>query len=99
MNIDKIKLVIWDLDDTFWSGILSEGPVKPINDNIKLVKELTNRGIVNSICSKNNNDEAIAKLEEFGVSDLFVFKSIDWTPKGQRIASLINKHSPPSYSI
>lgn len=89
MNIDKIKLVIWDLDDTFWSGILSEGPVKPINDNIKLVKELTNRGIVNSICSKNNNDEAIAKLEEFGVSDLFVFKSIDWTPKGQRIASLI----------
>lgn len=89
MDISKIKLVIWDLDETFWSGTLSEGPVIAIEENISLVKTLTDHGVVNSICSKNDKDPSDRRLEEMGVADLFVFKSIDWTPKGQRIAQLI----------
>ena len=27
-QFDKIKLVIWDLDDTFWNGTISEGTVE-----------------------------------------------------------------------
>ena len=36
MDIDykKIKLVIWDLDETFWNGTISEGEVFVIPDNI-----------------------------------------------------------------
>ena len=26
-DFEKIKLIVWDLDDTFWSGTLSEGDV------------------------------------------------------------------------
>ena len=89
IDVATIKLVIWDLDDTFWKGTLSEGGVSPIERNIKLIKDLTDRGIVNSICSKNDNDQAITILNEWEINDLFVFKSIDWTPKGERIASLI----------
>ena len=89
MDISKIKLVIWDLDDTFWSGILSEGPVAEIPQNIQLVKDLSDRGIVNAICSKNDYDPAVNRLKNMGVDDFFVFKSIDWTPKGQRISKLI----------
>ena len=91
MNIefDKIKLVIWDLDETFWKGILSEGPITPINNNIDLIKSLTDHGVVNSICSKNDWAPTINKLKEIGVEDEFVFKSIDWTPKGPRINKLI----------
>lgn len=90
-NIDfaKLKLIIWDLDDTFWKGTLSEGPVEGIPENISLLQSLTDHGVVNSVCSKNECKQTIAKLEELRVNNLFVFKSIDWTPKGQRISKLI----------
>lgn len=89
IGFSNIKLIIWDLDDTFWRGTLSEGPVSPIQENISLLHILTDHGVVNSICSKNDYEQTVAKLEELKVNDLFVFKSIDWTPKGQRISKLI----------
>lgn len=89
IELSNIKLIIWDLDDTFWRGTLSEGPVSSVQENISLLQELTDHGVVNSICSKNDYEQTIAKLKELKVNDLFVFKSIDWTPKGQRISELI----------
>ena len=89
MDYKNLKLVIWDLDDIFWKGTLSEGPVSPIPENISLIISLTDHGIVNSICSKNDYEPTISKLKDFNVDDLFVFKSINWTPKGQRISKLI----------
>ena len=95
MDIDykKIKLVIWDLDETFWNGTISEGEVFVIPDNIKLVENLAKRGIVNSICSKNYEDvvkEEFKKDIYNNCFDFFVFNSIDWTPKGPRIAQMIS---------
>lgn len=84
---NKVKLVIWDLDDTFWEGTLSEEEVCPVDLNIELVKKLTDIGIVNSICSKNDEQKAFKRLEEMGVEDYFVFSSINWEPKGKRIHS------------
>lgn len=93
-DIQKIKLIIWDLDETFWKGTLSDydngrTSVVPIPENVSLVKELTYRGIVNSICSKNDQVEAEDKLSELGVLEYFVFRSINWEPKGGRIKDLI----------
>lgn len=89
--IDKsaIKLIIWDLDDTFWRGTLSEGGVKPIKENVELLKSATKHGVVNSICSKNTYDVTIQRLQEMEVLDYFVFPSIDWTPKGERIKRIL----------
>ena len=87
--LQNIKLVIWDLDDTFWKGTLSEGEIQPIKENIDLVRDLTDRGVVNAICSKNDYNPAINKLTEIGVADYFVFNSIDWTPKGERVKNII----------
>lgn len=91
MRIDfsKIKLVIWDLDDTFWKGTISEGRIVSIKSNIELVKDLTNRGIINSICSKNHLIPVEEKLHELMIQDLFVFKSVNWEPKGKRISQII----------
>ena len=89
MDFKKIKLVIWDLDETFWTGTLSEGNVSTPANNIALVKHLTDCGIINSICSKNNESEVLPELEKLGLQDYFVFKSINWEPKGQRVAALI----------
>lgn len=91
-DITKTKLIIWDLDDTFWSGNLSEGDVILKPETIALVRELTTKGIMNSICSKNNFEDVKNKFIDFGLKDvwdLFVFVSIDWTPKGERIQNII----------
>lgn len=91
-DITKTKLIIWDLDDTFWSGNLSEGDVILKPEAIALVRELTTKGIMNSICSKNNFEDVKNKFIDLGLKDvwdLFVFVSIDWTPKGERIQNII----------
>lgn len=92
-NIDfsKIKLIIWDLDDTFWKGTLSEEVINPIVKNIQLVKQLTDIGIINSICSKNTEQIATNQLKTLDIDQYFVFKSINWEPKGQRISTMIKE--------
>ena len=89
-DFEKIKLVIWDLDETFWRGVLSEGEVDVPAENVQLVKRLTDVGIINSICSKNDYEEVQKKMLELGIWDYFVFSSIDWNPKGARIQQLIS---------
>lgn len=89
-DFEKIKLVIWDMDETFWKGTLSEGEIDIQPENIQLIKRLTDVGIINSICSKNDYNKVCEKLKKFGIWDYFVFPSIDWTPKGGRIQQLIS---------
>ena len=84
-----VKLVVWDLDDTFWRGTLSEGPVVIDPTRSDLVRTLNRRGIVNAICSKNDLAPVRAELERLGLWDEFVFARVDWTPKGPRVAEII----------
>lgn len=86
---DDIRLIIWDLDETFWQGILTEGGYNYLKQNHDLVIELARRGIMSSICSKNDFDQVRTVLQAEGVWDYFIFPSIDWTPKAQRIERLI----------
>lgn len=88
-DFEKIKLIVWDLDDTFWSGTLSEGDVVVPEQNINLIRRLTDIGIVNSICSKNDAAQTMRKLKELGLDSYFVFPSINWDAKGSRIKALI----------
>lgn len=88
----KVKLVIWDLDNTLWNGVLIEDKDVRINQRfVELVKYLDSCGVVNSIVSKNNEEDAISKLEEFGISDYFVFKKINWEPKSVNIGKTIKQ--------
>ena len=91
MDINKVKLLIWDLDETFWKGTLSEEDVCPISENIKIVKELVDRGIMNSIVSKNDPQKAIEVLKSWNIFDLFVFPRISWQPKGEIVYKLLNE--------
>ena len=89
VQFDKIKLVIWDLDETFWKGTLMEGGAEIPDYNRTLLQKLTDVGIVNSICSKNDPDVVEKKLREEGLWELFVFPSVNWEPKGARVKQLI----------
>lgn len=90
-RVKNIKLIIWDMDETFWKGVLSEGPVVKIPQNLNLVHITTDCGIINSICSKNNFDEVKNELEKMQIWDFFVFPSIEWSAKGERVKQQIER--------
>jgi FkbH-like protein len=87
----KVKVVIWDLDNTVWDGTLIEdGPerirLKP--SIVEIIRELDHRGIVNSVASKNDEAYALAQLERFGLREYFVFPMIGWGPKSEAIKQI-----------
>ena len=94
---ESIRLVIWDLDDTFWRGTFTEGGIgEYVEAHHDIVVTLAKRGIVSSICSKNDEDAVRAILTERGIISYFVFPSISWAPKGPRLAEMIeNIHLRP----
>ena len=91
IDIKTIKLVVWDLDETFWQGTLSEDKVSLPEEHVQLIKDLTDCGIINSICSKNDFDNTKKRLQDFGVWDYFVFPSINWESKGPQLKEKLDK--------
>jgi FkbH-like protein len=87
---EPIKLLIWDLDDTFWQGTLSEGAITAVEENLALVRATAARGLVHTIVSKNDLAPVEAKLTELGIRDLFVFLRVSWQPKGPIIRELLD---------
>ena len=89
MKAEDIKLIIWDLDDTFWQGIFTEGEISIPKQNIQFLRDTLDMGIIHSICSKNDFSSIKEKLLKDGLWDFFVFPSIDWTPKGARVKGIL----------
>jgi FkbH-like protein len=88
---EPVRLVIWDLDETFWRGTLSEGGMRYDRAAHEIVLELARRGIVSSICSKNDFATVREILQREGIWEYFVFPSIDWEAKGPRLARLVEQ--------
>jgi FkbH-like protein len=90
-NAKKIKCVVWDLDNTVWDGILVEDGSR----NLKLkpeiadvIRSLDDRGILHSVASKNNHDDAIAVLKQFQLDEYFLCPQISWQPKGDALRTI-----------
>lgn len=73
IDINKLKLVIWDLDDTFWTGTLSEGEIKTIPENMQVINTLVDHGVMNSICSKNDFEKTKKNLRRLGYMIVLFF--------------------------
>jgi FkbH-like protein len=90
----KIKCVVWDLDNTIWNGVLVEDKNVTLRAGVvDIIKTLDNRGILQSVASKNEEDLAMAKLKEFGLDEYFIYPQIHWNPKSvslKNIAQSIN---------
>ena len=85
----QVKCVAWDLDGTVWDGTLSEGEDVRLRPGVvETIKMLDAAGIVNSICSKNDEAPALAKLREFGIEEYFVFPQVNWGPKSASLKNL-----------
>ena len=90
MEKKEIKCVIWDLDNTLWNGILTEDEEVKLREDAKnMIIELDSRGILNSVSSKNNYEDAMKKLEEFGLSQYFLYPEINWNPKSDSVGNIV----------
>ncbi|HEY8934867.1 MAG TPA: HAD-IIIC family phosphatase, partial [Cyclobacteriaceae bacterium] len=87
-----VKCVAWDLDNTLWRGILSEdNDVVLINHAAELVEQLDERGILQTIVSKNNFEPAWQKLKAFGLDHYFLHPAINWSQKSENIKVISKK--------
>jgi FkbH-like protein len=86
---EPVRLIVWDLDETLWKGTLTEGGIEFIPENFALIRTLAERGIVSSICSRNDYRAVERILSEFGIWDYFVLPSVNWEAKGPRLRALI----------
>jgi len=88
----KKKLVVCDLDNTLWEGLIGEGEVRHCADRQQILKNLRRKGVVLAVNSKNdpaNVHWAGCALSE----DDFVCREISWEPKingMRRIQSVLN---------
>lgn len=82
----KIKCVVWDLDNTLWDGVLAEGDAVTLRSStLAVVRALDARGILQSVASKNDPQQAWEQLQAFGLADYFLYPQINWNAKSASI--------------
>lgn len=74
------KLVVCDLDNTLWDGVIGEGKVEHFIERQEILLRLKSSGILLAINSKN--DPKNINWDGGVLSDKdFVFQSVNWEPK------------------
>ena len=90
----KVKCVAWDLDNTLWQGTLIEEGKQNIRirpEAERLVRWLDQRGIIQTIVSKNHHEEAMAVLTQFGLDEYFLYPAINWGTKSANLLQIANR--------
>ncbi|MEV0222605.1 HAD-IIIC family phosphatase [Streptomyces sp. NPDC050704] len=77
-----VKCLVWDLDGTVWDGTLLENRDVRLRPGVmETIRTLDERGIVHSVASHNEADDALARLTELGLADYFLRPRIGWSAK------------------
>ena len=90
----KVKCLVWDLDNTLWRGTLTEDGLDGLELNQEaahVIREIDKKGILNSIASKNNAEDAFEALKKFGLSEYFLAPQISWGPKSEALKVIASK--------
>lgn len=101
------KLIICDLDNTLWGGIIGDdgmdnillGGIDPIGESFVLfqkeLKKLKNRGIILAVCSKNEINIAMDMIERH--PEMILKKSdfsafrINWQDKAENVEQIVTE--------
>ncbi len=89
---DKVKCIVWDLDNTVWDGVLieTEDPamlrLRP--QVLETIKQLDERGMIQSVASKNDYDLAWPVVERLGIAEYFLYPQIHWNAKSSSIEQI-----------
>ncbi|WP_019639538.1 HAD-IIIC family phosphatase [Paenibacillus fonticola] len=81
-----IKCLIWDLDDTLWQGTLTENGHVELRPGIReTLLELDKRGVMQSICSRNEPERVNQKLIELRIDHYFLYPQFS---KGSKVSCI-----------
>ncbi len=83
----KKKVVICDLDNTLWQGVIGEGAVEHYGDRQNILKSLKQNGILLAINSKNNAGNVSWDGAVLGDND-FACTRINWQTKAENIGEI-----------
>lgn len=86
------KVVVVDLDNTVWDGVIGEGAVQHFHDRQSVLKRLREKGVVLAIASKND-PKNVNWIGGLLTETDFVASQIHWEPKTlsvRRIADELN---------
>jgi FkbH-like protein len=86
-KLRKKKLVVCDLDNTLWDGVIGEGAVAHFHDRQTILKGLREKGIVLAINSKNDPKNVHWTNATLTEAD-FVYEAINWQPKVQNMSRI-----------
>lgn len=85
----KIKCLVWDLDNTLWDGtLLEDGQVRLRPGVTEVIRELDRRGILLSVASKNEPEDAMEVLSRLGLAEYFLVPQIGWGSKADSVATI-----------
>lgn len=94
-SAQKVKCLVWDLDNTIWDGTLIEiddsSRLKLKQGVLETIKKLDQRGIIQSIASKNDYDLAWSVIEKLGISEYFLYPQIHWNAKSNSMKRISEK--------
>ncbi len=99
-QIDQVKMVVFDLDDTLWRGVAGDTANDDHSDVegwplglIEAILILKNRGIMLAIASKNTEEVVEAAFQRIWPGRLtlddFVIRKINWNSKADNIQEII----------
>jgi FkbH-like protein len=84
-----VKVLVWDLDETLWSGTLLEGDDVQLRPGVlDTLRALDARGILHSIASRSDAGAALARLRALGVDEYFLYPQIHWNAKSQSVRAI-----------
>jgi FkbH-like protein len=87
-----IKCVAWDLDNTLWSGVISDEEDVVVNEEaLALIRKLDEKGILQTIVSKNDHAVAWNKITALHLEEYFLHPAINWRAKSENIRNIAQR--------
>ncbi len=88
-TVDLVKCLVWDLDETLWRGTLLEGDDLALAPGVlDVIRTLDARGVLQSVASRNDHDDAWPRLERLGVAEYLVLPRIGWGRKSDAVRAI-----------
>lgn len=103
IDYKRKKCLVLDLDNTMWGGIIGEDGMEGIQlgnaypgntfvDFQSMILEASKKGVILSVCSKNNEKDALAVFENHPdmviKKEHIVYPQINWNNKAENISKI-----------
>lgn len=86
---DRIRCVVWDLDNTLWDGMAVESPTKRLPEPRRWVLDaidaLAERGVLSSVASRTTPSVLQLLRDEPELSRRFVVPQVGWQDKSESV--------------